>query len=497
MRGRLLALGLLALVAAPAARAEDASGRTGLGLEFGYMKLLGGERDYSNVDQHASFDLRRGLSRRWSLELGFKYGWVRPGALPGEDAGFTLDSHEPLHTVIWQPRLGLLWHAAPDARVSPFLGLAAALTSWRVKDVRYEDGVGLNPGGTTVLGFDEDGQREELAGNDPTGTVTAGLDIWLSRDATLSLGARYHLFPGNKLDQSGYSDDYYFFGPDHVDANDAMVDAFAGLMLWFGTPDADGDGIADRDDRCPREREDRDGFQDSDGCPDPDNDGDGVLDRRDQCRDQAEDKDGWQDTDGCPDPDNDGDGVADADDRCPEAAEDKDGHEDGDGCPDPDNDGDSVLDAYDQCPDTPSGTAVDSKGCPLPQAAPAPVPVPVAPPVEEIRGDLILEGVNFVTGSADLTPASLEILQKVAHSLEAYPEVAIEIRGHTDSAGAAEANRDLSQRRALSVREYLVSLGISAARLTAVGYGEDYPIADNATPDGRARNRRVEIHRIR
>lgn len=495
MRACLLALGLIVCVAAPAALAEDTTGRTGLGLEYGAMKLLGGERDYSNLDAHYSFDLRRGLSRHWSLEFGFKYGWVRPGALPGEDAGFTFDSYEQLYTVIWQPRVGVLWHAAPDRRISPFLGLAAGLTSWRVKDLRFADGPGLSPGGTTVLGFDEDGNRETLAGNDPTGTVSAGFDLWLSASTNLSLGARYHFFPTNKLDQSGYSDDWYYEGPGHVDANDSMFDAFAGVVFWFGRPDSDKDGVPNTLDACRDDPEDRDGFQDEDGCPDPDNDGDGVLDRRDQCPDKPEDKDGWQDTDGCPDLDNDEDGVPDAADNCPDSAEDADGFEDADGCPDPDNDGDSVLDAYDHCPDTPAGAEVDSRGCPIQRAAPA--PQPVVPPVQEIQQDLILEGVNFITGSADLTPASLEILQNVARSLEAFPDVVIEIRGHTDSAGAAEANRDLSQRRALAVRQYLVTLGISPGRLTAVGYGEDYPIASNDTPQGRAQNRRVEIHRIR
>ncbi len=495
MRACLLALGLFVLAATPAVRAEDTSGRTGLGFEYGFMKLLGGERDYSNVNGHASFDLRRGLSPHWSLELGLKYGWVRPGAPAGEDAGFTFDEFENLYTVIWQPRLGVLWHAAPAHRFSPFLGLAAGLTSWRVKDLSGEDGAGINPGGTTVLGFDEDGQRESLKGNDPTGTVTAGFDLWFSPSVSMSLGARYHIFPTNEVDQSGYSDDWFYEGAEHVDANDSMLDAFAGLMVWFGRPDRDQDGVPDSADRCPDDPEDGDGWQDEDGCPDPDNDGDGVLDRRDLCPGEAEDKDGWQDEDGCPDRDNDDDGIADAADACPDAAEDKDGFEDADGCPDPDNDGDNVLDERDECPDTPPGSEVDSRGCTIQRATPAPAP-PV-PAVQEIKEDLILEGVSFVTGSAELTPASLEVLQKVARSLEAWPEVAIEIRGHTDSVGASEANRDLSQRRALAVRQYLVTLGISPGRLSAVGFGEDEPIATNDTAEGRAKNRRVEIHRVR
>ena len=118
----------------------------------------------------------------------------------------------------------------------------------------------------------------------------------------------------------------------------------------FGRPsDLDNDGIADADDRCPRAPEDRDGYEDLDGCPDPDNDGDGVPDEKDQCRREAETKNGIQDDDGCPDADGDGDGVEDARDQCGGEKEDRDGFEDDDGCDDPDNDKDGQRDADDKC----------------------------------------------------------------------------------------------------------------------------------------------------
>ncbi|MHB8080099.1 MAG: OmpA family protein [Candidatus Krumholzibacteriia bacterium] len=489
----LTAIALACLAMPTGVRADDASGRTAVGFESGLMKLTGGDRDYSNAHPFLDLDLRRGLAPHWSLDFAFKYGWVRPGAAPGEDAGLTTTSLTSLYTVIWQPRFGLIWHAAPAHRLSPFLGLSGGVTSWRVKDL-HGASAGLNPAGTTVLGYDEDGNRRTLTGNDPTVSAAVGFDLFASANLAFSLGARYHAFPGNKLDDIGYSDDWYYYGPTHVDASKGLVEAFLGARLWFGSADRDHDGIADRRDGCPDQPEDIDGFQDQDGCPDLDNDGDGIPDRRDSCPNVAEDKDGFQDDDGCPDLDNDGDGIPDALDKCPDAAEDRDGYQDDDGCPDPDNDGDNVLDAYDRCPDTPAGVEVDSRGCPIVRAAPA--PAPTVPQSEEIKGDLILDGVNFFSGNADLTPASLEILRKVAESLAAWPDVTIEIRGHTDDAGPAEANRDLSQRRALSVRDRLIGFGISANRLSAVGYGEDYPIADNRTPAGRAANRRVEIHRM-
>ncbi|MBI5536419.1 MAG: OmpA family protein [Deltaproteobacteria bacterium] len=132
--------------------------------------------------------------------------------------------------------------------------------------------------------------------------------------------------------------------------------------------DTDGDGVLDRDDKCPAQKEDRDGFEDDDGCVDPDNDRDGIPDELDRCRDKPEDHDGFKDDDGCPDLDDDGDGVPDADDQCRNKAEDKDGFEDSDGCPDPDNDGDGILDKDDKCPNAPEDFDGynDQDGCPDP-----------------------------------------------------------------------------------------------------------------------------------
>ncbi len=132
--------------------------------------------------------------------------------------------------------------------------------------------------------------------------------------------------------------------------------------------DRDGDGIPDRFDKCPDQPEDKDGYQDDDGCPDPDNDGDGIPDDKDRCRDAAEDFDGFQDEDGCPDPDDDNDGVPDAEDKCRNQPEDRDGFEDQDGCPDPDNDKDGIPDKADQCPNAPEDFDgyQDEDGCPDP-----------------------------------------------------------------------------------------------------------------------------------
>ena len=250
--------------------------------------------------------------------------------------------------------------------------------------------------------------------------------------------------------------------------------------------DKDGDGILDDVDRCPTEPEDKDGFQDQDGCPDPDNDNDGIPDGLDKCPNEAEDKDGFQDEDGCPDPDNDGDGILDTLDKCPNQAEDKDGFQDEDGCPDPDNDGDGIPDTLDKCPNQPEtfNKYKDDDGC----------PDEVPPEVKKFTG--VIEGINFKTASAEILPGSFVLLDRAVKVLADFPDVNMEISGHTDSRGKPDYNRDLSQRRADSVKMYFTSRGIANSRLQSVGYGPTRPIADNKSANGRATNRRTEFRLI-
>jgi outer membrane protein OmpA-like peptidoglycan-associated protein len=249
--------------------------------------------------------------------------------------------------------------------------------------------------------------------------------------------------------------------------------------------DADRDGILDSQDACPRVAEDRDGFEDDDGCPEADNDKDGIVDASDGCPLEPEDTDDFEDQNGCPEPDNDGDGLLDADDNCPLEAEDKDGFEDQDGCPDPDNDKDGILDPKDACPldaETKDGKD-DEDGC------------PDLIRVDREEGRIqILDKIHFATNSDRILERSFALLEEMAKSLVAHPELgAIAIEGHTDSKGSNEANRKLSQRRADSVLKFLVERGVPSARLSAIGHGEEQPIENNTTEAGRAENRRVEF----
>ena len=211
--------------------------------------------------------------------------------------------------------------------------------------------------------------------------------------------------------------------------------------------------MPDKRDRCPNVAEDIDNFEDNDGCPDEDNDKDGLKDMEDKCPDSPEDKDGWQDDDGCPEPDNDGDGILDADDKCVDVPETKNGYQDEDGCPD-------------------------------------------EPPLARIEGCkiIIAEKVYFDTNKATIKPVSFTLLNEVARIIKDNPGIQrIDIEGHTDSDGPAAYNKKLSDNRAKSVRKYLVAQGIAAAKLTGKGYGEEKPIAENTTPDGKEKNRRVEF----
>ncbi|NLG18014.1 MAG: OmpA family protein [Fibrobacter sp.] len=251
-----------------------------------------------------------------------------------------------------------------------------------------------------------------------------------------------------------------------------------------GCPDLDNDhdAIPDSLDKCPNDAEDLDGYEDDDGCPDYDNDFDGIPDSTDRCIDTKEDKDGFADRDGCPDYDNDSDGIPDSLDKCPVLAEDLDRFEDEDGCPDIDNDLDGVPDSIDACPDS-AGTS--ENGCPK-----------AKPKAKEIkRGRVILQGVSFEGGSAILSSSSQNALEQVFESLSDYSEVRLEIQAHTDNSGAPAASRALSQKRAETVRDYLVSKGIDANRLSVSGRGDSEPIADNSTIHGRKLNNRIEIHR--
>ena len=250
--------------------------------------------------------------------------------------------------------------------------------------------------------------------------------------------------------------------------------------------DSDQDTVWDGLDKCPDTP--LGATVDANGCP-SDADGDKVFDGIDRCPDTAPGTP--VDSFGCP-ADTDKDGVGDGFDKCPNTPPGT--QVDATGCPlAKDTDGDGVIDPQDRCPNTPAGSRVDQFGCLIlfEERAPAPPGAPAQP-----RPTLILQGVNFQSGRSVLTVASYTVLDQVAASLVANPEIRIEIAGYTDSTGSRRMNLGLSQARAAAVRFYLARKGVAPMRMRATGFGASGYIADNKTAEGRAMNRRVELHKL-
>jgi outer membrane protein OmpA-like peptidoglycan-associated protein len=250
-----------------------------------------------------------------------------------------------------------------------------------------------------------------------------------------------------------------------ADAKD-LCPTEAGTAALKGCPDKDKDGVADKDDKCPTEA----GLISNGGCPLIDADGDGVADKDDACPTAA----GLASLNGCPD--RDADGVADKDDACPDEA----GLPTLNGCAD--GDGDGIPNVRDKCP-TEAGIA-ENNGCPK--------MIEVKKEDKEVVS-LATKMIQFETSKAILLKSSSETLDQIANVLKAHPDYNLTISGHTDNVGDAKRNQRLSEDRAKSCRDALVSRGIDAKRLNYAGYGKTKPVADNRTKEGRDRNRRVEF----
>jgi outer membrane protein OmpA-like peptidoglycan-associated protein len=235
------------------------------------------------------------------------------------------------------------------------------------------------------------------------------------------------------------------------------------VAALLGCPDRDGDGIGDAEDTCP----DQPGLAAFKGCPDTD--GDGIADNNDRCPREP----GTPANQGCPVRDRDNDGIPDADDACPDQR----GLPAFKGCPD--TDGDGLADKDDRCPD--KAGPISNKGC------------PEIKPEDKAKLERAVKLVQFQTGKATLLNKSYAILDEVVAVMNQYPDYSLNIGGHTDSAGDDKMNQALSEKRAKTCYDYLLSKGIPAARMSHAGYGETQPKADNKTAAGREQNRRVEF----
>ena len=370
------------------------------------------------------------------------------------------------------------WHASGDVLLKPlagrygwpFVSLGAGASQLKVSAASLKD----------------------TQGNFEAG---AGTQLWLSDAVGIRLEARDIMWlPRNKL--STIRSHTYVAG--------------AGLTFAIGARprDTDGDGVPDRKDACPTTPA---GCKvDDKGCP-LDTGGDGVCDGIDQCPDTPK---GCQvDAKGCP-LDADGDGVCDGIDQCPNTP--KGAKVDAKGCP-IDSDGDGVFDGLDQCANTPKGCQVDDKGCPIDSDGdgvcdgldkcpntPANVrvdkdgcPIEITEKETELldTGMIRLQNVQFDTGKADLKPEAMAQLDIVGQVLTKWPELRIEIGGHTDSRGSAKLNQKLSEQRVKSVLDYMLQKfpTLKPEQYTIKGYGASKPLVPNSSPEAMALNRRVEF----
>ena len=298
--------------------------------------------------------------------------------------------------------------------------------------------------------------------------------------------------------------------PDHLDKCNETPDAAYGMIDENGCPiDSDGDGVPDYLDECPDTPAESAGYVDEKGCS-KDSDGDGVPDFKDHCPATPAEARGSVDNHGCP-IDSDADGVADYKDECPETPRAAYGLVDEKGCP-MDTDGDEVPDYIDECPETPAEAKghVDAKGCLLDtdhdevpdylDACPTVAGMKYNKGCPEVQKEVktllqkAMQGIEFETGKAVIKKQSYAILNQIAATFIANPTYKVEVQGHTDNVGKPEMNKELSEKRAQAVRKHLIDAGVPATQLTAHGYGDEKPIADNDTKAGRAKNRRVEFN---
>jgi outer membrane protein OmpA-like peptidoglycan-associated protein len=411
---------VLALMLAAAGVPREARAQ-GLALELGGF-----------AGWHA-FNKESELGRFWDgedtaksfLVLGPRVGlalnrWVTVEA----EGGFipTKTRNASISTLVLSWRAHLLLHPLPDAKLKPFLLAGGGGLS------------SLSSGNTRLFRKDTDGGPH----------LGVGVKMPLSKRVGIRLDGRALLFPSiargdEELNYEALLGVYLRLGGgEPAPARPAPAAAPAAEV------DPDSDGIVGAADKCPSEAEDKDEFEDADGCPDPDNDKDGVSDAKDKCPLVA----GLEAAAGCPDKDK--DGVPDADDKCPAEPETDNSYQDEDGCPDK-----------------------------------------VPEKLQKFTGTI--EGITFETNSDVIKPTSFKVLDRAAAVLVEFKTAKLSIEGHTDNVGTRQHNVDLSTRRAAAVKKYLTGKGVPEDNLQTKGLGPDKPVAGNKTAASRAKNRRVEF----
>lgn len=439
---------------------------------------LGSHFEFTQFGGYTSFDRDRNAISSYELKnglyLGGRFGWQRERWLGLELAGGFTPTQE----------------VAPSGRDFDFFHTSGNLVLRPVRATWGWPYAFIGAGYSHIKA--SAGPPKIRQGNAELG---AGLQLWLN-DA---IGARLEARNINWLPKDDLG---------HPQSSDWVLGAGLTFALGGRPRDTDGDGVPDRLDLCANTP--TGAKLDGKGCP-LDSDGDSVYDGLDQC--EGTPKGAVVDTKGCP-VDSDGDGVPDGLDLC--ASTPKGARIDSVGCP-IDSDGDGVFDGLDQCAKTPKGAHVDASGCPVDsdgdgvpdgidvcpdtpknlRADSTGCPIEIAERETELldTGMIRIDDVRFETGKAELIDSSKVSLDIVGKVLVKWPELQIEIGGHTDSRGSAKRNQLLSEARVKSVLDYLLQTfpELKAQQYVAKGYGASRPLVPNVSPEAMARNRRVEF----
>lgn len=486
---------------------QTESSQWSFGLGIGKMEYAGDRGDNAVYQKpfkyHVGTRLTKYLSPLFDISLAASIG--KQGLYDRQDAPGQFEG------TAFQTNLG--FHIKPVASdvLQPFISAAVGYYS-------YNDG---SPGTVIDRGVNSRG-------------LAIPIGIGLKYNITDGLGLYYHTQYGISYTGEAYnglfpdSDDKYWLHEAGIKFNFGMEDRDGdrvaddkdkcpdtpGLKSMDGCPDTDLDGVADQDDDCPEVA----GLAEYAGCPDTD--GDGIIDQNDDCpnvkgdvmfkgcpdtdgdgigdgADECPNEPGVERYNGCPVPDSDGDGFNDEDDECPmikgnlRGCPDTDGdgfHDKEDKCKDvvgtvmgcPDRDMDGIADKDDDCPD--EAGVPEKNGCPE-------VPTPTR---EEIINGWKGPNVQFISGTRP-DEYYEENIDSIVAFHKRYPESYIHLSGYSDSSGSEADNMRLSERRAEKVYRALVKAGVPAGNITYEGYGESNPYADNDTPEGRRKNRRVEV----
>ncbi len=447
----------------------------------GMVKLSGSDFFKFDWEKSYNFTIGKSLSSRWSLMADYSFY-----TLANDD---TADSTASLETLnnntaldFEATRLGLKASRLlfdPDNTLNLSTGLGVGVLMWKKIDPATGESFWVTGGGGEPKEF----KASELFVTGSAGLVFApvprlALNVDVQADYLTHAGAEFDPDVKSSLNrwQLGVGATLTFrFGGKGKPAT------WRSDTLWTeqqSTPvgrrlsarDSDGDGVDDEYDRCQNSslgiRVDRY------GCA-VDSDGDGVPDGLDDCPGSDREARGTVDMFGCP-VDSDFDGIADYMDSCAFNAEGA--MVDNNGCPiDSDNDG--IADGLDDCPNTLYGMEVDKYGC---------------IDLSMFSKPMVLH-ITYPSGSFEIDPNSKERIKRLAGVLNFVPEIKLEIHGFSDNIGTTAANRQISEKRANRVRSFLVTQGIATDRMKVFGRGEENYIASNATAEGRAKNRRIEI----